>query len=109
MLFRSPRIRALAARVEVRADATMSPRHADRPTAVVEVRLTDGRALSATTTVVRGDFEDPVSPAEIVDKFVGLTAETLGPERVRGVVHLVEQAETIKDVRDLTARLGPAR
>jgi 2-methylcitrate dehydratase PrpD len=104
-----PRIRALAARVEVRADATMSPRHADRPTAVVEVRLGDGRTLSATTTVVRGDFEDPVPPAEVVDKFVGLTAETLGPARAREIVHLIQQAETIKDVRDLTARLGPAR
>jgi len=32
----------------------------------------------------------------------------LGPERARDVVRLVEQVETLKDVRDLTALLVPA-
>jgi 2-methylcitrate dehydratase PrpD len=103
-----PRIRALAARVEVRADPRMSPRRADSPTAVVEIVRKDGRASSGTTSVVRGDFEDPVPAAEIVDKFLGLAGETLGAERARDVVRLVEQAETLKDVRDLTALLSPA-
>ena len=38
-----PRIRDLAARVEVRADPDMSPRRADHPTARVEVALKGGR------------------------------------------------------------------
>jgi len=58
--------------------------------------------------VVRGDFEDPVPAAEIVDKFLALAGETLGAARAREVVRLVEQAETLKDVRDLTALLSPA-
>ena len=103
-----PRIRALAARVEVRVDPQMSPRRSDYPTAVVEIVLRDGRALSGSTSVVRGDFEDPVPAAEIVDKFLALTGETLGAERARDVVRLVEQVETLKDVRDLTGRLAPA-
>jgi len=103
-----PRIRVLAARVEVQVDPEMSPRRSDRPTARVEVVLTNGRTLSGSTTVVRGDFEDPVPAAEVVDKFLTLTAEILGADRARDVVRLVEQAETLKDVRDLTTLLTPA-
>ncbi len=103
-----PRIRALAARVEVRVDPQMSPRRSDYPTAVVEIVLTDGRALSGSTSVVRGDFEDPVPATEIVDKFLSLTTETIGAARARDVVRVVEQVETLKDARDLTALLFPA-
>ncbi len=107
-LLADPRIRALAARVEVRVDPQMSPRRADYPTAVVEVRLKDGRALSGSTHVVRGDFENPVAAAEVVEKFLSLASGPLGGERARDVVRLTEQIETIKDVRDLIALLAPA-
>jgi 2-methylcitrate dehydratase PrpD len=102
-----PRIRALAARVEVRVDPRMSPRTVDYPTARVEVMLKDGRTLSDSTTVVRGDFAEPVPSEEVVEKFVGLASASLGAERAREVVRLVDQAETVKDVRDLTALLAP--
>jgi 2-methylcitrate dehydratase PrpD len=101
-----PRIRSLAARVEVRVDAQMSPRGTDYPTALVEVRLRDGRALTGSTTVVRGDFADPVPAGEVVEKFVALVSGVLGAERARAVVELVDQVEALKDVRDLTALLA---
>jgi len=101
-----PRIRALAARVEVRVDPEMSPRRADYPTALVELALKDGRTLSGATTVVRGDFERPVPAAEVVEKFIALTSGPLGADRAREVAALVERAETLKDVRDLTGLLA---
>ena len=102
-----PRIRALAARVEVRVDPEMSPRRSDYPTARVEVVLKDGRARSGSTTVVRGDFERPVPAAEVIEKFVALTSGPLGADRAREVVALVDRADTLKDVRDLTGLLTP--
>jgi len=102
-----PRIRTLAARVEVRVDPEMSPRRADHPTARVEVTLKDGRALTGVTSVVRGDFEDPVPAEEIVEKFVSLASPPLGSARACDVARLVEQTETLKDVRDLAALLAP--
>jgi 2-methylcitrate dehydratase PrpD len=102
-----PRIRALAARVEVRVDPEMSPRRSDYPTALVELALTDGRTLSGSTTVVRGDFERPVPAAEVVEKFMALTEGPLGADRSREVAALVERADTLKDVRDLTGLLAP--
>jgi 2-methylcitrate dehydratase PrpD len=102
-----PRIRALAARVGVRVDPEMSPRRTDYPTAVVEVVLRDGQTHSASTTVVRGDFEDPVPAEEIVEKFVALAAGPLGAARARDVVRVVAETERLEDVRDLTALLTP--
>jgi 2-methylcitrate dehydratase PrpD len=99
------RIRALAGRVEVRVDPEMSPRRADHPTARVEVALKDGRALTGITSVVRGDFVDPVPAEEIVDKFVALAAGVLGSARARAVTEIVDRAETLKDLQDLTALL----
>jgi 2-methylcitrate dehydratase PrpD len=100
-----PRIRALASRVEVRVDPKMSPRGTDYPTAMVEVMLKNGRRLSDSTTVVRGDFADPVPAAEVVAKFVALASGVLGADRAHAVVEMVDQVETLKDVRDLTALL----
>jgi 2-methylcitrate dehydratase PrpD len=103
-----PRIRALAARVEVRVDPEMSPRRSDYPTAVVEIGLRGGRTASASTTVVRGDFEEPVPSGEIVEKFLALAAGPLGAAGARAVVGAVEGIERLEDVRDLTALLAPA-
>jgi 2-methylcitrate dehydratase PrpD len=103
-----PRTRALAARVEVRVDPEMSPRRTDYPAAMVEIVLRDGRTRAASTTVVRGDFEDPVPGEEIVEKFLALAAGPLGAARARDVVRVVEETERLEDVRDLTALLAPA-
>jgi len=102
-----PRIRALAGRVEVRVDPEMSPRRADAPTARVEVALRDGRALAGVTSVVRGDFANPVPDEEVVEKFIALTSEPLGPGRAHEVVRAVEKVERLEDVRDLTGLLAP--
>ena len=86
----------------------MSPRRTDHPTAHVRITLRDGRALMASTTVVRGDAVDPVSESEIVAKFAALAAPVLGDAQARRVVEVVHEIETLKDVRDLGALLVPA-
>jgi len=102
-----PRIRDLAARVEVRPDPDMSPRRADRPTARVEVHMKGGRVLTGVTSVVRGDFADPVPPAEVVEKFVSLASPPLGDDHARALVKVVDRVESLGDLRELTALLAP--
>jgi 2-methylcitrate dehydratase PrpD len=102
------RIRALARRVEVTADAGMSPRSADHPTAHVRITLRDGRALTASTSVVRGDALAPVSASELVEKFSALASPVLGDAQAGRVVEMVHEIETLKDARDLGALLVPA-
>jgi 2-methylcitrate dehydratase PrpD len=101
-----PRLQDLAARVEVRSDPAMNPRRPDDyPTAVVTVALRDGRRLTETTTVVRGDAAAPIDRAELIAKFQALVAPILGDGRTQAVVDTVDRIEELKDVRDLTALL----
>ena len=102
-----PRIRDLARRVEIGTDAAMSPRRADTPTARVRIVLRDGRALERTTSVVRGDALSPVPRDEIIAKFVALTSPVLGDVHTRKLLEVVEETDTLGDIRALTALLVP--
>ena len=64
--------------------------------------------LTVFTSVVLGDFEHPVPAAKIEDKFRALLSASLGEDRAREVVRLVDRADALKDVRELTALLAPA-
>jgi 2-methylcitrate dehydratase PrpD len=102
-----PRVRRMAARVEIVADPAMNPRRPDDyPTAVVTVALADGRTLTDETTVVRGDAAAPVDPGEVIEKFEALAAPVLGSARTRAVVEAVDRIDELKDVRELTALLA---
>ncbi|MBI4607972.1 MAG: MmgE/PrpD family protein, partial [Candidatus Rokubacteria bacterium] len=102
------RIRELARRVRVGGDPAMSMRRADHPTASVSVTLNDGRVLSGSTTLVRGDAANPVAADELVAKFTALAADVLGPARATEVVEAVKRLDSLKDARELTALLAPA-
>ena len=101
------RIRSMAKRVEIAADGEMTLKRADYPTARVRIALSDGRVLSRTTGVVRGDAANPVSPEEVAGKFVSLTAGPLGERRARLIIEAVQAVDALEDIRDLTSLLGP--
>jgi 2-methylcitrate dehydratase PrpD len=102
-----PRVRQLAARIEVSGDDTMSLRGGpDRPTARVSVELGDGRVLTRETAIVHGDTANPRPRHELEAKFRALASETLGAGRVNEVVETVARLEQLPDVRSLTALLG---
>ena len=104
-----PRIRRLAGRVEIASDPEMNPRRPDDyPTAVVTLALRDGRTLTGSTTVVRGDSAAPADLGEIVDKFETLAAPVLGAAGARAVVEAVDRLDELKDVREVTSRLVTA-
>jgi 2-methylcitrate dehydratase PrpD len=104
-----PRIRHLAARVDVRADPSMSLRSAEGPTARVAVTLRDGRVLTRDAAVIHGDAANPRPRAELVGKFMALTRDTLASARAHEVVEMVGRLEQLKDVRELTALLTGTR
>lgn len=102
-----PRIRDLARKIEIQVEPKMSPSRTDYPTAHVKIALRDGRMLEQTTIVPRGDAANPAPPEEVTAKFVALAAPVLGEVRASQVVDAVHRAETLKDVRELTAVLVP--
>jgi 2-methylcitrate dehydratase PrpD len=101
------RIRAMAKRIDVAADDEMALKRADYPTAHVRIGLRDGRTLSQTTGVVRGDAANPVSSGEVVGKFLSLASGVLSDGRAHEIIEAVDTVDTLKDVRDLTALLAP--
>ena len=105
-----PRVRQLAARVEVSGDDAMSLRGGpDRPTARVSVELSDGRLLTREAAIVHGDTANPRPRHELEAKFRALASEALDAGRANEVVEVVARLERLGDVRDLTALLttGP--
>jgi 2-methylcitrate dehydratase PrpD len=104
-----PRIHRLAARVQIESDPDMNPRRPDDyPTAVVTVALRDGRALTDSTVIVRGDAAAPADLGEIVEKFEALATPVLGAAGARAVVETVDRMDELKDVRELTSLLVSA-
>ncbi|HEU5193268.1 MAG TPA: MmgE/PrpD family protein, partial [Methylomirabilota bacterium] len=99
-----PRVRQLAARVEVAGDATMSMRGApDRPTARVSIELGDGRVVTREAAVVYGDGANPRPRQELEMKFRALASEALDTTRVSQIVEIVARLDQVADVRALTA------
>jgi 2-methylcitrate dehydratase PrpD len=104
-----PRVRALAARVEVSGDAAMSVRGApDRPSARVSIELAGGRVLTREVAVVHGDAVNPRTREELEAKFRALASEALEARRAEDVLEMVARLEDVKDVRAVTALLTSA-
>ena len=102
-------IRAVAKRIDIAADGEMTLKRTDYPTAHVRIGLHDGRVLSKSTGVVRGDAANPVSTDEVEAKFLSLTSGPLGERRALEVIEAVEKMDLLEDVRGLSALLVPAQ
>lgn len=101
-----PRVRELAARVEVAGEAAMSLRGGpDQPSARVSIELGDGRVLTREAAVVHGDAVNPRTRQELEAKFRALASEALDAARADEIVAVVARLEDLKDVRTLTALL----
>ena len=94
-----PRIIALADKVNVISDPAQSPH--DRR-AVVEIMMSDGRRLSATSDFAVGHPKNPASWVDIVRKFLGLASKVLPLERCHALIAEVEHLEECDDVRRWT-------
>lgn len=75
-----------------------SPYHAP---AIVEVRTTDGRTLREQVDMARGHRLNPMTSAELESKFSGFAVPIVGRDRSEAIVELVNNLETVPDVRQL--------
>lgn len=72
-----PAIRALMPRVTVEADPRIAALYPRRRQARLRVALTDGRVLEHHQETRKGDPDDPLSDAELIEKFDELAATVL--------------------------------
>jgi 2-methylcitrate dehydratase PrpD len=90
---RRPDVIALRERIHASADPELS--HTE---AVATATLRDGRALTERVTAATGTPDNPISDAELQEKFADLVEPVLGGEAVRGLVRLVDRLEAQSDL-----------
>jgi 2-methylcitrate dehydratase PrpD len=99
-LMSDPTISAQRAKVTVEPDAALMDPVAPRG-AIVEVTLTDGRKVDHFTKFPPGTKENPLDTAAISAKARDLMAPVLGADKTEKLIKLINNLETLGDIRQL--------
>ena len=100
-----PRLRALMAKVEVVLDPEIDAQFPKKRAAKVEIELNSGERLEHYSPTRKGDPDNPLSDAELSDKFMELAEGVLGEARARTLLDTLWRLETLKDARDIPAAI----
>jgi 2-methylcitrate dehydratase PrpD len=103
-----PRLPALIAKISVTADTALDTNWPAERGARLEFEKTDGEMLVLSTTDPIGGSVKPMSVAEIIRKFDGLTEGVLSPSGRAAFLKGVEHLEDLASVRDLVQELAPS-
>lgn len=100
-VIKDPQILAVASKVKAELDPVAEERYPDDKLATVVVKTKDGKEYSALTEYPRGDVENPVSDAELEQKFRMLTKKALSDKEATQVIDLVWKLEEMEDINRL--------
>lgn len=101
--------RELMARVRMVVDPSLPDGRDEHAWSRVTVRLRDGRALDSPARGASGHPGQPLSDAQLRDKFLACATPVLGAEAAEGVAEQVGHLEDVPDIRALTSRLVTTR
>jgi 2-methylcitrate dehydratase PrpD len=97
-----PAVQALARRVDMVVDAGLpfdSEPH-------VRILTRDGRVIQGHVEFARGAPQNPLSRADVEEKFERLAAMALPPDSVYELKRMVDSTERLQDIRAITSRLA---
>ncbi len=100
-------IKEMMEKVNCIRDASIEKQFPDKWPARVEIITRDGQHLSHALEYPKGDPENPLSWAEIIDKFKTLATPVFADERCDELIDLVRNIEQQKNIRELIDRLVP--
>lgn len=102
-----PRVKSLSNRVRLVGDAAMDawPGHAP---AVVEVTTRDGRTLSARVDEAKGRRDNPMTKAELEQKFMDLATTRISKSSATRLMELVYRLDRVADVGEIAGLLQVA-
>jgi 2-methylcitrate dehydratase PrpD len=100
-----PAIRAFLPRVRLVVDPDIPGDLERHMWSRVRLRLTDGRALEIGPRQVPGHPGNPLTPAQLREKFEGCAGIVLSAERTQTVREIVETLDVCPDLRSFTAIL----
>jgi len=104
-----PKLRALIAKVEVVLDAAIDAEFPKRRAARVEIETVAGERFEHYAPTRKGDPDNPLSDAELEEKFLELTAPILGQAPTQALLATLWRLETVTDLRALPAAVLEAR
>lgn len=106
--FRDAEILRLADGMSVTESPDYNAAFPARRIAHVTLVLKDGRRLESGPTEAHGDPENPVSDAEVREKFHALADPLLGGVRARAIEQTVDRLDTGRRITELLGNMGPA-
>ncbi len=104
-----PRIRTLASRVEAVVSSDLEARFPAEALCEVEIVMHDGTAYRSGVCAARGDPADPLTDAELREKFRALATPVIGPNGAGQVERAVEALDQAPDLSGLLAPLRSTR
>ena len=99
-------LRALMAKVKVREDQRLSAAYPEGAPGRVSVRTRNGATHTQEIIYPLGHFKNPLSDAQVADKFHELTAARLPQKQRDSVLDTLRQLETVDDVAALIQKLS---
>jgi 2-methylcitrate dehydratase PrpD len=101
-----PLVRREMEKVHCVRDPALDARFPRQWPAWTEVETNDGRTLRIAVDYPKGDPENPLSPAELADKFEELSGEVLDAGRRRALIGAVRGADATRPIAELMRLLG---
>ena len=100
--YTDPTLLALVLRVKIERDAELSARYPEAVANIVTVHLRDGRVLTQRMDYPLGHARNPLSDAQLEEKFHALADPRLGSARAKALLQQAWQLETLADVGTIT-------
>jgi len=103
----SPEVKAMIAKVDFGIHPEAEAAGYDKMTTIIEMALKDGRKISGRADFGKGSPANPMSYAEVADKFRECATFSRWPsEKAERVIAMVEKLEQLPKVSELTALLA---
>jgi 2-methylcitrate dehydratase PrpD len=99
---RDPKVRRMRERVEAIADPSI-PAPVRGWRCAMEIKLKDGRTVTAQTMAAKGNADNPLTRDEVAEKALDLMAPVLGKPRSQKLIAALYDITRVKDVRALRA------
>jgi len=97
-----PKIKALAARVDVVEKPEFTQMMPSRRPSAVTVRLKNGEAFTETVFISKGDIENPYTTEQLEAKFLDLTTPVYGKKKAKEILERTKRIETFSNIRTYT-------
>jgi 2-methylcitrate dehydratase PrpD len=101
-----PKVLELKKRVEIVADAELTKKFPAVRSAIVEINSVDGRHFKILMDRLPGAPYNPLSAAEVEEKFLLLSVPVLGTQRSQAIVDGLRNLEDWTDAASLAALLS---